>query len=1020
LNILDLQPDEYYFNFGNYSGKFVFAPDGNIRLMPASSIKVVRDYYARKPRFVVTTDDGIVYTFAGTEETDPGDNGSYGTPIMQYVSTWYLTSIAFPDSKQTITFEYSTFTTTVVKDNFYTERWEITSPLGGGLVSSTRNFSTIKVYGLHLSKINYPNGSIQFIPKAEARVDLPGDQMLEYIRVYDKANTLLKSYKMDYTYYNNTLSDANCKRLRLEKVQEIGTSGGTIPPYLFTYNNIQMPCINAFDQDHYGYYNQAGNSKLIPPGKIGSTIIPGGNRAINPDYSKVGILEKITYPAGGTTTFEFESNTQYADEKELVRANAGTSCNSGYQTPNPWGCTSESAPFTLANAVGDIEVYTDRQYVDGNNAQAFLVDAATGNVVKPFIFGGGTYYLTGVDRSMTFKIRVVTEHEGGDFAEFCLVGLTWYEYSSTVIKSKPAPGLRIRKITSADGIDATATKVISYSYDMFNDAGRSSGYVTSAPLSYEYNFDVISAGMEGTAPQKFLMRSSKSQSDIGGSECVFYRNVKKINGTEAQNGSVNSYYDLNDNPNCSGGFFPYAPCANLDYKNQLLTRQVTFNNAGKIIKDDSYTYFFDQTNNYSKVPGVAAGYSQRNYNDHGSTTMDFNTNIFTWTKYDYISEWFYLKTLKSITNDQNGLNPVTNTTTYTYNNPAHMQLSSVGYVNSLGEGIGTSKRYPLDYILTGTLTGSAFAMQEMVNRHIVNWPVEEMAWKLITVPSFSQPITGGSVHTFKLNNGQVVKDANYNLKISSSATGIPMSEPAGSGTAYSSISNGQFTFDARFEKTEAYDTYDASNNLLQLTDRKGTYSMIREPNTGQVWAKSKNGTYADIAYSSFENTTANAFTNLTYNLAGIIADGQSGVKAFNLTNNPVKNLIALKTAVRYKVSYWVKVSTATVTVKVGGGTVVTIRKGAIRNGWQYCEGFFTNATDLEISGNAIIDEVRFYPAYDRMTSYVFKQGVGIISECDENNQNIFWEYDEFNRLKLVRDQDKNILNKTEYNYQQVQ
>src|SRR4029079_13662931 len=30
---LDLQPDEFFFNFGKYSGKFVFEPTGNVKLL---------------------------------------------------------------------------------------------------------------------------------------------------------------------------------------------------------------------------------------------------------------------------------------------------------------------------------------------------------------------------------------------------------------------------------------------------------------------------------------------------------------------------------------------------------------------------------------------------------------------------------------------------------------------------------------------------------------------------------------------------------------------------------------------------------------------------------------------------------------------------------------------------------------------------------------------------------------------------------------------------------------------------
>jgi hypothetical protein len=1017
-NVIDLQPDEYYFSFAGYSGKFVIAPDGTTHLMPASSIKIVRETYARKPRFVVTTDDGMIYIFAATETTEPSDNGEYGTPIGAYFSSWYLTSISFPDSKQTITFEYNDYTSVASKNYFYTERWQVIPPNGAGLVAANTNSSSIRTYGLHLSKINFPEGYVQFVPKNEARVDIPGDQILEFVKFYDNANVLVKNYKLGYTYYNNTASDGSLKRLRLETIQELGLSGGTIPPYTFNYNSDFLPSINSFDQDHWGFYNGAGNSKLIPAGKIGSQLIPGADREIFADKAKQGILEKITYPTGGTTVFEFEGNTQYADEKPLINAGQMATCNSGPNTNEPYSCSSETPPFTFANAVGDILVHSDRQLLQGNTANVYLRNLTTGGTI-PLIYGP-SYLLTGIDRTQTYKITTETYHEGGDMAEYVIGSISWKEYdNNSLIKSKPAPGLRIKKITTTDGVDVTATKVTSYEYDMFNDPGRSSGYITGAAPTYSYPFAVIPGGLPEVATN-YVMRFSKSQADLGGSNCVFYKNVKKIMGTAAQNGSINSYYGIEGNDTyCAQNFFPFAPCTNQTYKNELLTRQVIISNMGKVVKDDSYTYYFDPTNNYSKVPGMAVGFSKRNFNDYGGTQNDFSSNAFDYTKYDYASEWFYLKNITSTLNDQNGLNPFITTTDYAYSNPAHMQLTSTSIKNSQGDQVSEGKVYPLDYNLTGTLTGTAAVIKEMVNQHILNAPIEEVNLKVITSPTLIIPFTSGTINTFKFSNNQIVKDATYSLKISTTTTGVPLSDP----TNYisSKVTNGQFTYDSRYELRNSFDTYDSNNNLVQLTDRKGTHAMIREPNTGRAWAKSQQCGYADIAYSSFEHYTDPAFTNWSYNLAGITtSSAQTGAKAFNLSGNNINSLQPLSTSKKYKVSFWKKVDAATsVTLKAGTQTIA-LRTGPARNGWQYYEGTFTSATTAQVTGNAIIDELRLYPGNDRMISYVFKPVVGLMSVCDENNQTTFWEYDEFNRLKITRDQDKYILSKNEYNYQQVQ
>ncbi|GEM_PF-1140132 len=123
---------------------------------------------------------------------------------------------------------------------------------------------------------------------------------LNSVEVFDKINSLtspLLSYS--FNYVNNST-----QRLTLGSIQEKGKGGIAKPPYIFTYNGLTaLPPYLAHKNDHWGYFNN-----IFPIIDVNDFTTYKAFREPNSSVALYGILEKLTYPTGGSTVFEYEQH----------------------------------------------------------------------------------------------------------------------------------------------------------------------------------------------------------------------------------------------------------------------------------------------------------------------------------------------------------------------------------------------------------------------------------------------------------------------------------------------------------------------------------------------------------------------------------------------------------------------------------------------------------------------------------------------------------------------------------------
>lgn len=365
LQLVDPEPDIYFFNFPGYSGSFVLDQNGEVILGDIKNIRIKKDpgLFAK---FTITIDNGTQYIFESAENTT-----FFGATTPSSNSALYLTKIISPTGKETIDFVYATEVS-----KFFSlprpRKWArptnivrsetITSPFGRTEVTGKRLERIVSNFGQN----------IEFVANNIARQDLASvtasiaPKALKEIKFYNQDNIVYKRFAFAYETIETTIPyapraaadpPANLVgyanyRMYLKSVQELATDlSSTVPPHVFTYhgrnqfNKDLLPSKLSADQDHWGYYNGANNNDLLPgysgpfalydpnfnvnstscPGEVewisfGSFNVTGANRSPNPIYLKYGTLSSITYPTGGKTVFEFEPHKySYANNSAVTK-----------------------------------------------------------------------------------------------------------------------------------------------------------------------------------------------------------------------------------------------------------------------------------------------------------------------------------------------------------------------------------------------------------------------------------------------------------------------------------------------------------------------------------------------------------------------------------------------------------------------------------------------------------------------------------------------------------------------------
>lgn len=342
-------------------------------------------------------------------------------------------------------------------------------------------------------------------------------------------------------------------------------------------------------------------------------------------------------------------------------------------------------------------------------------------------------------------------------------------------------------------------------------------------------------------------------------------------------------------------------------------------------------------------------------------------------EYRNIAYWHYLSQVKETVYDENGENPLTNSTEYFYDNPNHSFLTRSKKTLSDGKVMEDRMKYIGDYNAISNFT-------TLTSKHIVNIPIKQE--KVV-----ESVLTEGRVVT-------LTDDGRFqDLYIYESAV------------AETAVHDAAVLIPSTYKWKATY-SYNTDKNLQAVTSREG----IRKD---YIWGYNAVYPIAEVvqpisdhmAYTSFE---ADGAGNWTIPSTSRISAGYSGTKSYALSSGAItKNVDNAKV---YIVSLWAQGSGA---VSVNGSAATA---GETLNGWTFYTTTVQGASAVTISGTATIDEVRLYGRDAQMSTYTYTPGVGITSVTDTNNKTTFFDYDTYSRLKRIKNEKGEITKSFEYNY----
>lgn len=1016
---IDTQQDIFQFNFPGGSGRFFIGKNGQIIVAPLSKIKVIANYQTYQPlidlyqklkSFRIVTENGVKYDFEEVDYTSFSYDNSYFGSGYTYTPSgyigksfgvaWYLNRIISPFYTDTIKLNYQS-----VPGGDYTYKLPQTTFVNNA--NGTRKTPTdAPGYGnaasRKISSIDFPDKTkVSFIYSYDLTYS-GNDYALTKIKVSDTAfrfGYLLQYDSLEAYWPPGHTGQPSYRKIKLLlKSVTPYTKYETQTGYRFAYNQPLFAKVGAPGDtlqnkvDYWGFYNGAVNGDNRIPKVNGYTW--GANRLPNGN-AIAGSLSTFFLPSGGSIAYSYELNDHYPYTKQsntVSISNPSTSTQNNITVTQVFN-NKHQLVFLLDKSVartgsapisGSGNLNLNIKSTDG--ATTYLTSSISlydlfyyGQRLWTFNLNNGTYRL---ETSLSSGTTIT-----GSFP----LSVNWENKSANTSRNyDTAGGIRVKWVMKQNASNNSDGILEEIKY--VQEDGKSSGFLGDIP-KYDYPYREIITNTSTTIDYTAVSSEPVAPMDFAQGSPVGYNRVELVRksffgknlGKEVQ--EFTDLKDVNGNPFTPS--FPYSPQEQRGWGLGMPKRFSMYDSSGTLVKRTVNTYGYDTTiYNNDNFKGLKLGHSQTTYSSDPNYPPVTKTKGFIGQEYYLANGRAYL-TYSADTLYQ--LNGSMNTSWQQIDYDTNYNATKVTASYDRSRNLVTEQRiyYPYNYTVGG-------GVGKLRDSTILSQMIATETW----ITGDGNPrIKSGVVTSYRqIGNGDIKPDTIYTFE-----SNKPIAQ-ATITTFNPAVLNRNTTY---FKPQSFFTSYDTKGNMNEMKDLVSgrSSSIILDYDQEYPVAKASNTKQADIAYTSFEAAGTGNWT-----VAGSQRDTAciTGKKGYNLSNGNITRT-GLTTSTAYLLTVWAKSGAS---VSVNGSSLST--SIATQNNWSLYSVPLTGISSVTVSGSGVIDELRLHPKDANMATSTYEPLIGVISGADANNTIAYNEYDRLNRLKIVRDKDKNIVQRFDF------